>query len=176
MAEDGGQRSEVRRGPCWQGGTAIGNGFRFLGRAGYKGAAMPEASPSPRRFVSTAETEVQHLDRQTNHWYFKDGLGDAESLVFVRAHFDAGGSHPFHSHPEMDEIIYLLEGEMVQWVEKEKRNLKAGDSAYIPRGVIHGCYNDSGAGCEFLAILTPAKITGPFSVDHSAEEPWRSLR
>lgn len=136
---------------------------------------MSDAPASPRRFVSASETEKQLLEKQTNHWYFKDGLGDSESLVFVRARFTAGGSHAFHSHPEMDEIIYLLSGEMVQWVEQEKRLLKAGDSAYIPRGIVHGCYNQSGADCEFLAILTPSKIQGPFSIDHSQEEPWRSL-
>jgi len=133
-------------------------------------------SPILRRFVSAAETETQHLDRQTNEWYFKQGLGDSDSLVFVRARFTAGGSHPFHAHPEMDEIIYVLSGELEQWVEMEKRILKPGDSAYIPRGIVHGCYNDSGADCEFLAILTPSKIAGPFSVDHSQEEPWSSLR
>lgn len=137
---------------------------------------MSDSSPSLRRFVSTAETEAQHLAKQVNQWYFKDGLGDSESLVFVRAKFTAGGAHPFHSHPEMDEIIYLLAGEMEQWVEKEKRILKPGDSAYIPRGVVHGCYNDGAADCEFLAILTPSKINGPFSVDYSTEAPWKSLR
>ena len=35
-----------------------------------------------RRFVSAAETEKQELPGQVNHWYFKDGLGDAEHLVF----------------------------------------------------------------------------------------------
>jgi quercetin dioxygenase-like cupin family protein len=137
---------------------------------------MSDAPASPRRFVSTRETEPQQLEKQINQWYFKDGLGDSGSLVFVRAKFTAGGAHPFHTHPEMDEIIYLLSGEMEQWVEKEKRILKPGDSAYIPRGVVHGCYNDSGADCEFLAILTPSKIRGPFSVDRSPEEPWCSLR
>jgi len=137
---------------------------------------MSEVPAPLRRFVSTAETEPQHVEKQVNQWYFKDGLGDSESLVFVRAKFSAGGSHPFHTHPEMDEIIYMLSGAMEQWVEKEKRVLTAGDSAYIPRGVVHGCYNESGAECEFLAILTPSKISGPFSVDHSQEEPWRALR
>ena len=130
----------------------------------------------PRRFVASSETEIQNLPGQTNHWYFKDGLGDAEHLVFVRARIVHGAGHPFHSHPEMDEIIYVLEGGMEQWIEKEKRILRPGDSLYIPRGVVHGCYNESHAECEFLAILTPAKINGPFSVDHSTEEPWCSLR
>ena len=87
-----------------------------------------------------------------------------------------GAGHPFHSHPEMDEIIYVLAGELEQWLEQDRRVLKPGEAIFIPRGVIHGCYNESAAECEFLAILTPSKISGPFSIDHSAEEPWRSLK
>src|SRR5688572_7999135 len=116
----------------------------------------------PRRFVSASETEIEQLPGQLNGWYFKDGLGDAENLVLVRGRLDQGSGHPFHTHPEMDEIIYVLAGEMTQWLEKESRILRAGDTLYIPRGVIHGCRNESATQCEFLAILTPAKITGPF--------------
>ena len=112
---------------------------------------MSFPSSSPRRFVTAQETENQQLPGQVNNWYFKDGLGDAEHLVFVRARIVQGSGHPFHAHPEMDEIIYVLEGELEQWLEKEKRVLRPGDSLYIPRGVIHGCYNESEADCEFLA-------------------------
>jgi quercetin dioxygenase-like cupin family protein len=129
----------------------------------------------PRRFVAASEVEVECLEGKTHHWYFKDGLGDSESLVFVRARISPGAGHPFHTHPEMDEIIYLLEGSMTQWLEREQRELRPGDSIYIPRGVVHGCINRTTAECEFLAILSPAKISGPFAVDVSGEEPWRSL-
>lgn len=135
---------------------------------------MPVIS-DPRRFVASSEVEVERLEGKTHHWYFKDGLGDSESLVFVRARIVPGAGHPFHTHPEMDEIIYVLEGSMTQWLEHEKRDLRPGDSIYIPRGVVHGCINRSNAECEFLAILSPAKINGPFAVDVSGEEPWRSL-
>jgi quercetin dioxygenase-like cupin family protein len=133
---------------------------------------MPHA---PRRFVASHEAEIERLEGKTHHWYFKEGLGDAESLVFVRARIAPGAGHAFHTHPEMDEIIYVLEGEMTQWLEKEHRTLRTGDSIFIPRGVVHGCLNQSAAEGEFLAILTPSKISGPFSVDVSGEEPWRSL-
>jgi len=129
----------------------------------------------PRRFVSAAETETEEFPGQLNRWYFKDGLGDAENLALVRGCLDQGGGHPFHNHPEMDEIIYVLSGEMRQWLETESRILRAGDTLYIPRGVIHGCRNDNVEKCEFLAILTPAKIQGPLAVDYSKEEPWCSL-
>lgn len=128
-----------------------------------------------RRFVSNTETLTEKLPGQINNWYFKDGLGDAENLVLVRGCLEKGSGHPFHTHPEMDEIIYVLSGEMRQWLEKESRIIGPGDTLYIPRGIIHGCRNESATPCEFLAILTPAKITGPFSVDYSTQEPWRSL-
>ncbi len=136
---------------------------------------IPVMSDSPRRFVAAHEAEVECLEGKTHHWYFKEGLGDSDALVFVRARIAIGAGHPFHTHPEMDEIIYVLSGEMTQWLEKESRTLKPGDSIFIPRGVVHGCRNQSEGECEFLAILTPSKITGPFSVDVSGEEPWRSL-
>ncbi|MEI8106674.1 MAG: cupin domain-containing protein [Verrucomicrobiota bacterium] len=128
-----------------------------------------------RRFVAATETEVEEFPGQLNRWYFKDGLGDAENLALVRGCLAEGGGHPFHNHPEMDEIIYVLSGEMRQWLETESRILRAGDSLYIPRGVIHGCKNEQATPCEFLAILTPGKIVGPLSVDYSNVEPWVSL-
>jgi quercetin dioxygenase-like cupin family protein len=135
---------------------------------------MPVDS-SLRRFVAASETEVERLEGKTHHWYFKAGLGDSESMVFVRARIVPGAGHAFHTHPEMDEIIYVLEGAMTQWLELDKRELRPGDSIYIPRGVVHGCLNETTAECEFLAILSPSKITGPFAVDVSEKEPWRSL-
>lgn len=137
---------------------------------------MSNPVSDPRRFVTAADVEVERLEGKTHHWYYKDGLGENGSLVFCRARITKGAGHAFHTHPEMDEIIYVLEGEMEQWVEREARILRPGESVYIPRGVVHGCYNLSDAECEFLAILTPAKISGPFSVDVSAEEPWNSLK
>jgi len=130
---------------------------------------------SPRRFVAAHEAEVERLEGKTHHWYFKEGLGDAESMVFVRARIVPGAGHAFHTHPEMDEIIYVLEGAMTQWLEKEKRELRRGDSIFVPRGVVHGCVNETATECEFLAVLSPSKISGPFAVDVSGEEPWRSL-
>lgn len=136
---------------------------------------MSASSPEPRRFVPAAEAEIERLAGKIHHWYFKDGQGDDESVVLVRARFEPGAGHPWHTHPEMDEVIYLLHGEMTQWLEREKRVLRPGDSLFIPRGVVHGCLNQSTTECEFLAILTPSKIIGPFAVDVSGEEPWCSL-
>lgn len=127
--------------------------------------------------MTYAETELEQLpDGRTHHWYTRPNTPQTDSLVFVRAQLAPGTAHAFHHHPEMDEIIYILAGEVEQWYEREKRTLKAGDVIYIPRGVIHGTYNSSNAEADFLAVLTPAKINGPMTVEVADQEPWRSLR
>ena len=63
-----------------------------------------------------------------------------------------------------------------QWVGEEKRLLSAGDSVYIPNGTLHGTYNGGEGELDFLAILTPARISGPVSVEMADQDPWLSLR
>ena len=76
----------------------------------------------------------------------------------------------------MEEIIYVVSGIAEQWVDLEKRRLGPGDTAHIPRDVVHGTYNSGQETLVFLAILSPAVFEGPALVDVSGEEPWASLR
>jgi quercetin dioxygenase-like cupin family protein len=130
----------------------------------------------PRRFVTAADLKVEELPWGPHEWLIRPDLVAAEKLLLVRVTMPPGQGHAFHRHPEMEEIIYVVEGEAEQWVEREKRRLRAGEAAHIPTGLVHGTYNVSGAPLRFLAILSPAEIAGPALVDVSTEEPWRSLR
>src|SRR6059036_1974725 len=134
-------------------------------------------SPIPAwRFVSFNETEVEKLPGKIHHWYCKPGMVRDTNLMFVRAHLLPGEAHKFHHHPHMEEILYILSGTAEQWVEKDKRLMKSGDSLYLPAGVVHGTYNAGREALDFLAILSPAKSPEPGTVDVSGLEPWRSLR
>ncbi len=57
-----------------------------------------------------------------------------------------------------------------------KRWRWAGESAHIPKDVVHGTYNAGADTLVFLAILSPAKVSGPALIDVHTEEPWRTLR
>ena len=94
----------------------------------------------------------------------------------VRVHMPPGKAHQFHRHPTREEILYVEEGEVEQWVGRERRVLRAGESAFIPRDEVHGSYNISGRGARFLAILSPAVADGPMLVEVQEDEPWRSLK
>ena len=76
----------------------------------------------------------------------------------------------------MEEILYVLSGTAEQWVEKERRTMRPGDSIYLPVGIVHATFNVGAEPLDFLAILSPAKVKGPVTVEVGMEEPWRSLR
>jgi mannose-6-phosphate isomerase-like protein (cupin superfamily) len=61
-------------------------------------------------------------------------------------------------------------------VGTQKRELTAGEMAFIPMGEVHATYNPHDQPLKFLAILSPAQAADPMMVDVSQEEPWRSLR
>ena len=119
---------------------------------------------------------MERLPGKTHHWYCKPGMVPDTNLMLVRAHLPPGEAHPFHYHPKMEEILYILSGTAEQWVEREKRVLGPGDSLYLPAGVIHGTYNVGAGVLDFLAVLSPAKSEGPVTVEVNGEAPWKSLR
>lgn len=128
------------------------------------------------RFVTDSEVQVEVLPWGPHEWLCRPGLTDAKDLLLVRVNMPPGKGHAFHRHPEMEEIIYVVSGTAEQWVDRERKILKAGELAHIPKDVVHGTYNAGDGELVFLAILSPAKTVGPGLIDVSMEEPWISLR
>lgn len=128
------------------------------------------------RFITEREALKEDFKGRTNYWLCRPEVCEAKDLQLCRAVLPAGEWHPFHTHPELEEIIYVIEGEVEQWVEREKRVLKPGEVAHIPRGVVHATFNPTACDAVILAVLSPAAAAGPFMVDVSGEEPWKSLR
>jgi quercetin dioxygenase-like cupin family protein len=125
----------------------------------------------------TADTaRVQHAPWGKHSWLSEPELTGAADLALVRVTMPPGTGHQFHTHPELEEIIYVVDGIAEQWVDREKRRLKAGEVAFIPKGVVHATYNPTKRPLTFLAILSPAASKGPALIDCHHEEPWRSLR
>lgn len=141
-----------------------------------KNRAMPDSSLPAWRFVTFEETIVETFPNKSHFWYNRPDMVRNTNVLFVRCKMKPWQAHKFHHHPNMEEILYVLSGTAEQWVERECRIMKPGDSLYLPAGLIHGTYNNSAEELDFLAVLAPAKSEGPGTVDVSEEEPWKSLR
>ena len=128
------------------------------------------------RFVTSTEMHVEQLPWGQHEWLSRHDLTAAEELLLVRVRMPPGLGHAFHRHPSMEEIIYVISGRAEQWVETTSRLLGPGDTAHIPKNLVHATYNAGEDMLVFLAILSPAIFDGPAIVDVSAEEPWASQR
>lgn len=121
------------------------------------------------------------LERQQHDWGVfaqvsgpRDGLA---GIVAIEATFLPGKCHDFHRHPGQEEVIYVIEGTIEQWVESEQQALSAGDSVVVPASAVHATFNDGKAPAKILAILSPAVGEDGYGVeDVSGEQPWASLR
>ena len=74
-----------------------------------------------------------------------------------------------HYHRDVDEVVYVLEGTMTFSLDGEKRELRKGDSLFVPRGRVHGFENLHSEPVRSLAVLTPGSIGRRYFEEIAAE-------
>jgi quercetin dioxygenase-like cupin family protein len=110
-------------------------------------------------------------------WISRPSTTGASDLMVAEVEFAPGGHHDFHYHPGQEEVLYVLEGEVEQWVEREMKVLRTGDSAFVGRDVVHASFNVANGASRILVVVGPCvKPDGYVAVEVSGAEPWRSLR
>ena len=84
----------------------------------------------------------------------EDSLG-AEDITFGYSKFEPHTSiHKKHTHPEAEEIMFILKGKGITGIKDEEFELKEGDTLFVPRGEKHWFYNPYDEACEFIFIYT----------------------
>lgn len=125
---------------------------------------------------------VKHGDGQTTSsgWGQLRGISTlatgATDVLVLEVTLQPGEGRDFHKHPHQEEIVYVLDGELSQWLDQDEQVLSTGDSAYISAGTVHASTNKTDGVVRYLAVLAP--IIGEQGVEtvHVADqEPWASL-
>jgi len=129
-----------------------------------------------RRFVTAAEKVDFQSPWALEEWFCRSDVVPNTDLLLVRANMEPGRSHPFHTHPNREEIIFVLSGRAEQWIGSEHRILGPGEMLLVPKGEVHATYNPFRERLVFLAILAPAKALEPAIVDVSNQQPWVEMR
>ena len=80
-------------------------------------------------------------------------LGSYSLIEYEHAAGAAGP--PPHLHREHEESFYVLEGELTLAVGTDTVTLRAGQSAVVPRGVVHRPSNTSSGPVRFLFLNSP---------------------
>ena len=129
------------------------------------------------KFISTAQVEREQLAWGMLGWLSRPATSGAEKLVVIEVSLSPGYGHNFHKHPDQEEVIYVIEGSVEQWLEAKKQILKPGDSVFIPADVVHASFNIAAQPAKLLAILGPCRgPAGYVSVEVGDQPPWNTLR
>jgi quercetin dioxygenase-like cupin family protein len=131
----------------------------------------------PGKFVIAGDVKPEVLDWGRLAWLSNPPTTAARQLTVIDVNLAPGKGHDFHKHPDQEEVLYIVGGDVEQWVDREKRVLHAGDSAFVPADMVHASFNVGATDARIVAILGPCvgKI-GYELVDVSADAPWRDLR
>lgn len=127
-------------------------------------------------FVPKATEPDEVIDGRQHFWLSKPGMTPTEDLYFVKVVIPPGKGHSFHTHPNKEEVIFILSGRAEQWLEDKMKILGPGDSLYVPKSAPHATYNTGDEDLIFLAVITPGTAEGEMAIDISQEEPWASIR
>jgi len=129
------------------------------------------------KFISARDVKREELEWGSLAWFSSPAASGAKNLVVLEVTLGPTRGHNFHKHPQQEELIYVIEGEIEQWVDREKRNLRPGDSAFIGADVVHASFNVSDRNAKLLAILGPCIGSEGYElVDVANQEPWAALR
>ena len=82
-----------------------------------------------------------------------------------------GEGPPLHSHPNEDELIYVLEGSLRVRLEGTDHAAPSGSFVFVPRGAPHTWQNDGDASARVLFAFTPAAPGMERFFERSAELP-----
>jgi quercetin dioxygenase-like cupin family protein len=129
------------------------------------------------RFIGVQDIKHDTADWGDTGWISRPELTGSRALCVMDVTISPGGGHAFHRHHDQEEVIWVREGRVEQWLEQEKRELGPGEAVYIPSDVVHASFTVGDTPAKLSVILSPTAGEGGYEViDMSAEEPWASLR
>ena len=76
-----------------------------------------------------------------------------EQVLMCRVKYEPGAVIPEHNHPDTEQLIYVVDGDITVTVEGQTETLRAGDVAVVNRGLNHNLSTEEG--CTFIEALSP---------------------
>ena len=110
------------------------------------------------QFITQGDIVRDQFDWGEAGWVSRPELTGSRGMCVMDVTLQPGAGHPFHRHPDQEEIIWVREGRIEQYI-------------------VHGSYALGDEPAKLTVILTPTAGEGGYEViDVFEEEPWASLR
>lgn len=96
--------------------------------------SIPEIESQVRR---DAGGSAEATDFGSVHWVVRENSPEGAEQTLGIAIFDAGKGKAEHTHPNCEEIVLVMEGEVEHTLGDQRTTLRAGDLIVVPRDVPH---------------------------------------
>jgi quercetin dioxygenase-like cupin family protein len=129
------------------------------------------------KFILSSQVERDQLDWGEIGWLSRPATTKAKDITVMEVSLNPGKGHNFHKHPQQEEVIYVMTGEIEQWLETKKQTLKPGDSIFIGADVVHASFNTGRQPAKLMVVLGPCIGEGGYEVVEVGDEaPWKTVR
>jgi quercetin dioxygenase-like cupin family protein len=129
------------------------------------------------KFVTRATIEQTKLDWGDMAFISNPVTTGANKLTVMEVLLNPGGGHNFHKHPDQEEVIYVIEGKIEQWLESSRSELGPGEAVFIPADIVHASFNIGTTPAKLHVTLSPCVGESGYAVvDVADQAPWKTLR
>lgn len=87
-------------------------------------------------------------------WFVSGELGNSETLTVGRCLIDPGEANQPHYHPNCDEVLHVVEGEIRHRLGDDYVEMSTGDTVSIPAGLVHCAENVGPDGAVLLITFS----------------------
>lgn len=75
-------------------------------------------------------------------WLCNDKIDPEAAMTFGLVYIEPGHRNDLHSHPNCEELLYVLSGRCIHRLDAQEFPLVAGEMLRIPQGAKHNAFND----------------------------------
>ncbi|GAB4526933.1 MAG: hypothetical protein Kow0063_01700 [Anaerolineae bacterium] len=123
------------------------------------------------RIVSLSDIPAQQLPGRQLQWLVTPETIGAEKISMAVMDCPPGSTvRPLHSHRDIEEILFILEGEGEAWVDGEVASFKQGDAVLLPANSRHMVRNTGTTSLRTCSIFSPP--TSPDTYVLYEDEGW----
>jgi quercetin dioxygenase-like cupin family protein len=79
-----------------------------------------------------------------------------DQVLLCRVQYDPGKRVPRHVHPDTEQVMLILDGEVEMTIEDRTQTLRPGDVAVVNRGQEHELHSEPGV--TFMEALAPVPL------------------
>jgi len=96
------------------------------------------------RKVNDKDFEATHLEGRDLTWVINEETVGAKQMAIAIMHcFPNAIVKPLHAHKDIEEVIYIIEGQGEAWIDGDLVPFSKGDSVFFPANSKHQVRNTS---------------------------------